>query len=501
MTHRLADAVARTPSDEVSHRPADAVARWGSVVVAGGHLAIGVWLIDRLSLWGDEAFTAETVRLPLNQLLPMLTHIDVNMSAYYLLLKPWTAVVGDSETALRLPSLIMTTATVLTVAWLVSRWFGAVAGLVAAVAYGLSPFVLSLSLTARPFAMLGLLTALSVACFVRALGSRQLAPWLLLGLIDLLALYTSLLAALMIAAQIVHLVALDRRFCRSQVATVAVLTVGAVPTALFLSPADTLNWLVAKDIPGVLYAVVGRRPGLLLLGLMIAGVLLRPRPKGDLLAGHPRGRWLLPGFVVVPLLLMLALLVKQSLFTPPYLVAVFVAASMVAGAAIVDFRPTWAWFTAFALAATLVLGVAVNLVPRPGLDVQDWRSATAALDEIVEPGDTVVFPNTFYRVAAEHYERDGGYMAVSSPALPSTPWFLQVPYELDRLKRTGYYRVASRVTDGLVGRDRVWLVGPADDFMSFVDSVLTDSGWNQRAQQTVNGVTMRLFARESASGS
>ncbi|MFA5564685.1 MAG: glycosyltransferase family 39 protein [Acidimicrobiia bacterium] len=476
--------------------PGAVAARWGVFVVAGIHLGIGLWLINRLSLWGDEAFSAQTVHLPLGALLSMVTHIDINMSAYYLMLKAWTSIFGHSEVALRLPSLLMTTATIFIAARLVTRWFGPLPGLICALAVGMSPYFLTIGLTARPFAMLGLLYVLTVACFVRALGQSSLAPWLVLVVVDVLALYTSLLAILFIAAQVGYLVLVDRRFYRIHVVAGVMLALGMIPTWLYLAPTNTLNWLTESDIPQVFANIIGDRSGLVFGVLVLAGLLFRPSASGDTLISHPRSDLLLPGFVVLQLAVMVALLPKQTLFIPPYLVTVLIAAAMLAGAVVVTFRPTLAWLTASTLIASLFLGFSLNLEAQPGLENQNWRSTTAFLDASVQPSDTVVFPNTFYRVAAEHYGHHGGYMDVGSPALPASPWFSQTPYEYDRLKRTGYYLDADRFADGLAGRERVWAVGPDDNFMALATSALTDAGWALVDSHNFTGLTTRLFIHE-----
>ncbi len=475
----------------------DLLARWGMVAVVGVHLALGAAFIDRLSLWGDEGFTAETVRLPLGEMWRMLTDIDVNMSAYYTVLSAWTWLVGDSDVALRAPSLLMTAATTLIGARLVARWFGPVPGLAAAVGLGLSSYLLRVGLTARPFAMLGLLLVVSTWCLVRALGRDDLGPWLLLALVDVVALYTSLLAVLFIGAQVLHVVVVDRRFRRAQLVAAAVLAVGCVPTLAFLAPPDTLGWLTGTNVRVAVESVLGRRSGTVLALLVVAGVLLRPRPVGGALADQPRSRLLLPGLVVVPAAAMLALLPVQTLFLPAYLVAVFVAAAMVAGAVTAPLRRVLAWGVVGLLAASSAVGLVTHLEPQPGLEVQDWRTATSTLDELVEPGDTVVFPNTFYRIVAEHYGRSGRFVEVARPAMPSVPFLSQVPYEYDLLKRTEHYMDADRVLDELSGQRRVWRVGPEDPIFAFVSSTLEGAGWRSVEVHDVDGVAVRVLERGS----
>src|SRR5690606_7548391 len=127
----------------------------------------------------------------------------------------------------------------------------------------------------------------STWCLVRALGRDDLAPWLLLALVDVVALYTSLLAVLFIGAQVLHVVVVDRRFRPAQLVAGAVLALGCVPTLVFLAPPDTLAWLTGTNVRVAVESVLGRRSGTVLALLVVAGVLLRPRPVGGALADQP----------------------------------------------------------------------------------------------------------------------------------------------------------------------------------------------------------------------
>jgi hypothetical protein len=467
-------------------------------VPAAAHLAIGVSFAGRRSLWGDEAFSAETVRLPLGDLLSMLTHIDINMSAYYLVLKAWSAVFGQGEVALRSLSLVMTTATVMVAGRLLWRWFGSWAAAGGAVTLALSPYFIRIGLTARPFAMLALVCVLATALLVRALGKDRIGPWLLLAVVDALAAYTSLLGVLVIVAQGFYVLAVDRRLCRAQFAAAMLLLVAAIPSLVWIAPADTLNWLGQPSLRSLVdlgYSVIGEAYGLVPALLAAVGLLLRPRASGPLLDEQPRGRLLLPLLVLLPVVQMLVLLPKQSLFIDAYLVNVFVFAAMLAGASIGLLRG-WARPVALALLTLSLLGGVVAIVrPEPELARQDWGAAISRLDGAVQPGDAVVFPNTFYRVAGEHYARPAGFTAVAQPRLPADAWFSKPPLTYDSLKRTGAYSDPAVVVAGVRGVTRVWLVSPDGPLLRSFTAALADAGWTVDSTSDVPGVVTRLLVR------
>lgn len=469
-----------------------------AVAAAGAHLALGLVLLGRSSLWGDEAFTAEAVRLPVGQLLSMLTRIDVNMSAYYLLLKAWVSVFGTSETALRLPSLIMSTATVGLAAWLMSRWFGPRPAAMTAVALGLNPFFIIIGVTARPFAMLALLSTAGLALFVAALGDRRPSIWVCVVFVDIMAFYSSLLAALSIAAQIVYLLLYDRRLNKALLPAVIIGFLAVVPAIMYVAPSDTLNWIEhpsAKALLETVWEASGRISGIVLVLLAVIGLALRPRPSGQSLAIHPHSRYLLPVFLLVPFALMLALLPIQSLFTPAYLINVFVAGAFMAGAAVANLSVSRAVVAAAVLAAGCIVGIVANLVPSPTLSNQNWKAVDARLDVDVKQGDAVVFPNTYYRVAGEYYARSGLFARVAAPRLPDVPWFSQPPDAYDKLKRTGYYLDRTRVLAGLSDVRTVWLVGPDDDWMQRESATLESAGWSANSTTSEPGLVLLHFER------
>lgn len=494
-------AAAAPPRHPAATRPAGSARAslldWRGVVpvVAATHAVVGLSLAGRSSMWGDEAFTAETVRLPLSQLLPMLTRIDVNMSAYYLAVKAWSAALGQDDLALRSFSLVCTTATVVVGGLLVSRWFGRRAGAAAALLLGLNPLLLLVGITARPFAMLALATTLALGAYVRALGTRRIPPWLLAAAVDALALYVSLLAALVVATQAALLLPMERRIGREHLLSAGVVVLGAVPSAIYLAPRNTLAWLSRPTLRQLLEIgwQAGGRAFFVVLAVAACLGLARPAPIRTADALGSRSRWILPAFTLGPLAIMLALLPVQSLFTPPYLVSVVVAASLLGGAGVgsLPSRVQAVGVTAGLLVAVVAFGI--GPLRAPALDQQNWRDLMPAVLRAARPGDSMVFPNTYYRVAGEHYARSESVADVD-PRLPSVPWFSKPPDTYDAIKRTGRYDDPRSVVSGVRGERRVWLVGPTDAFMTEFTTALGRNGWTTRDEISASGLLARLVA-------
>jgi hypothetical protein len=204
-------------------------------------------------------------------------------------------------------------------------------------------------------------------------------------------------------------------------------------------------------------------------------------------------RYLVPAFVVLPVVGVLLLLPVQSLFIDEYLAAFLLPAALLVGGVLGAVRRDW-WtgIPAVGIVVAGLVGIA-GVWQQPVITNQDWRSATRLLDGEVRPADAVTFPNTFYRVAAEYYARSGAAWQQARPILPTDPWGSQPPRRYDELKRLGTYTTESAVQAGLGGQARVWLVGPEDAQMAFFRRVLGGSGYRQLQVQHVAGLAIEEY--------
>lgn len=163
-------------------------------------LAVTLTGLGSAQLWRDELATWSAATRSPRDLARLAGTIDAATGPYYLLMHGWTAVVGDSTIALRVPAVLAMTvaAGLLAVlgAWLVDRRTGLFAGLLFAVLPGTSRY----GQEARPYALATMLAVLATLLLVSALRRPSWARWAgyaaavaALGLIHLIAL--TLLAA------------------------------------------------------------------------------------------------------------------------------------------------------------------------------------------------------------------------------------------------------------------------------------------------------------------
>jgi mannosyltransferase len=196
--------------------------RYDLGLLAVAALAVGLRLpyLTGRSLWYDEASSWQTAKFPLGGLLDSV-RLNVHMPLYYVLLKGWMAVLGESVVALRGFSIAFGVLTVLLMDRVArevfrasdreppgdretpaARAFGlAVAALVAA-----SPYQVYASIEARMYTLGTALTALSSWLLLRVLRVRgRSRPWVPYGLACVALLYTHHYGLFTVAAQFAFL--------------------------------------------------------------------------------------------------------------------------------------------------------------------------------------------------------------------------------------------------------------------------------------------------------
>ncbi len=116
------------------------------------------------SLTIDEPFSANLVHLPWAEMFKMFLR-DPSAPLYYLFLKLWVSIFGESEGALRSLSALFFAFTILVVGITAKRLDGISSGIAAAMLASVSSIGLAFAGTARPYALLSLLTAISIMIF------------------------------------------------------------------------------------------------------------------------------------------------------------------------------------------------------------------------------------------------------------------------------------------------------------------------------------------------
>jgi mannosyltransferase len=364
---------------------------WGPAVLpALVMLLVGRAGLRRPAVGWDENATWLASRRTVGQIAELATNFDGVISPYYLFMHFWTGVFGDSELALRAPSLIAVALGVGVCAELGRRLFGPATGLLAGLLLVTVPQLSRYAQDARAYGLAFLFASLATLLLHRALRQPSWKRWIgyavtvtVLGLCHILALlvlvghaYAVLTRARRDAAAV--------RPLRWLVAT----AVALVPVLPFVylgltQRGSQLDWLPPMTLRQVM-AAPGDIFGAAAVGLLLIGIAL--------VARHSDER-LLREFAVLavapPVILMGVSFVTSSLWVPRYVLIVVPAICLAAAVSlrIVPLR---------ALAALLLL-IAVGWPAQQRLRSQtshqgpDFRTVSRYLERHQQPGDVIVY--------------------------------------------------------------------------------------------------------------
>lgn len=129
------------------------------------------------SMWIDEWFTVQNVAGPWANIIPKLIAEERRPPLYWLVLKSWTELSGHSEFAIRIFSVSCAALTVALIWQIGKRLLPRSSALLAACAFGLTPFVLLYGRMMRSYMLFALLTALSVLCWSMFMQRSSRKTW------------------------------------------------------------------------------------------------------------------------------------------------------------------------------------------------------------------------------------------------------------------------------------------------------------------------------------
>ena len=140
-----------------------------------GILALGLglrlWGLGGEGLWIDEGHSVMVSRLGLGELFKACA-MDNHVPLYFLLVKGWSALFGESEFALRVPAVIFGMLSIWATYLAGAMLFGREAGLVSSLLTALSVLLVHHSQEARMYGLLGLLALASMYFFIGLLRGR-----------------------------------------------------------------------------------------------------------------------------------------------------------------------------------------------------------------------------------------------------------------------------------------------------------------------------------------
>jgi mannosyltransferase len=408
---------------ETTASPASPAARVEAVAVPLAGVAAAVAFVavglDR-SFWVDEAFSALLATRDVRGVIDGLRQ-DGNFPAYFLALSAWSRLAGESEIALRLPSVLFYLAGIAATGLLGATAFDdRRVGAWSAFFYLASDLAVQHAQNARPYALLGLLVAVSHLLYLRSFF-RDESSWrwrAAFGVVTALGALTHVCYLFVIGAQAVGLALSGSR--RRVVEGVLLLAAGLLPfcvlwlpaflgqiangNATWIPPLRVTLWRLPTDFYHPVVSVV------LAFGIVAVAMAARRR-AADLLRGSPLGALAL--LATVPLIPPLVISTVQPIYVPDrYAMAALPAVAVVLGAV---FSRLTGELVRVAIAA-VALGLTVHAHVAARSDVLHFadiapghsdRRASTYLLEHARPGDVLCF-TSLSRVTIDYYLRRRG---------------------------------------------------------------------------------------------
>jgi mannosyltransferase len=131
--------------------------------------AVCLFDIDGRQLWRDEHSAWWAATLPAADFLRLLGHVDAVLAPYYLLLRGWIGIAGDSALALRLPSAAAMSLASALLVLVGRRLYRLEVGVVAGLLFALLPSVSRYGQEARPYAFVVAAVVAATLLLLRAL--------------------------------------------------------------------------------------------------------------------------------------------------------------------------------------------------------------------------------------------------------------------------------------------------------------------------------------------
>lgn len=376
-------------------------------------------------LWLDEAISVSISKNSIAALFQVIRDREIYMALYYGVLHYWL-LLGDSEFAIRLLSVIFSVATLPVVCALGRRLFGRYPALLAAGLLAVNSFHVRFAQEARSYSLAIFLAAVATWLLVRNLQEPQRASWAAYGVCLSLMVYSHLYTVLIVAAHAVAILCLPRdgipwKGALKSAGWFACLTTPMLLAALrIMTKSYVLDWNSSvgfSNLPDFLVVAAGNR-GFLLVALdaIAVAALALHAARARLRTGNSRESW--PAVLVLlwfflPLALSLAIAEHWPPFVPRYLLPCLPALLVAVGAGLTFIRPrSVAW----------TLGCAIFLFNIEGFQscyhlsgvLDDWRGITSSIFTQARPGDAVFIYPEYARIPYDYY-RD---RAKPQPAWP-----------------------------------------------------------------------------------
>lgn len=412
--------------------------KWSRTAAIGATLflayALRGYAISYQALRGDEAFSVGFSSQSIGEMIGAMGRTEPNPPLYWFLLHGWMRVAGQSELAVRWPSVLAGVITVALAYRLGRALIGGAVGLGAALLVAVGPFLIWYSQDARVYALLSALVLAAIWQTWEAARRNQWVNWLAAGALWWLALFAHYFAAFPFVSVAAALLLAPQTRPRWKPAGVMLLGIGLVglPWALYVGPllaGQSKAWIAPLGAGEAFWRTLsaasvgtqaaGATPTLQLVGVSLLTLLIGLGTWAMFRRDRSAVLWLLAAGLGPPLELWWLSLVRPA-FTEQYLISSWPVILILAACgvwALARFRIAGAWLGRIVTAGWMlaVLFALQNYFFNPAYAKSpSWRGVEAYLGETVRPGEVVVI--NLPDPAFFHYYRAPAPVETSPPA-------------------------------------------------------------------------------------
>lgn len=385
------------------------------------------------SLWRDEVDAIRFALAPLPDVIKTFTQPGFNGPFYFLALRGWIGLAGQSEFAIRFPSLVFGVISIALIYVTGARLFSRPIGLVAALLLAFSGYHVWYSQEAKMYTLIAALALAAIYCLRRGLEDGRMRFWIGLIACTSLAMYTHILAALLIPTELLLCLVwwlpaaeVRRRRLKPILISFALLTVPYLPLAawqlpLVFAPAETgydhftlgemLNVLNVAYTYGVLNLLDNTQ------GAVIAGLAATLAFFGWLMRLSDRRRFAsaltLLIWLAVPTLSIWFVSLNRPLFTDRYLIWIMPAYYLSIALGLEAIWPAHAARPIVRHSRRLVAAIAlVVLIGAGALSINaqatrsyksDFRAAARFIEASIRPEDAIVLQIPYIQYTFDYY--------------------------------------------------------------------------------------------------
>jgi len=380
------------------------------VVLTLAATVLQISFLGSKSLWFDETLSAYRAGLPIRPLLHVITHGQMNMSLYYLMLKVWTSIAGTSEFMLRLPSALFAVGTIPLIYTLGTELCDRRTGLLAALLVTINATFIQYGQTARSYSMLVALVTLASAFFVRGVKRGTMASEVGYVASGTLSIYAHLFGIFALPSQWLSLFLFRpaRKISTGLIACMLMIGILSVPAFYFAIAGDFGNeaWVARTSLDSVRqlsFIFAGASDGrvnsltIALTALYGVGITLA-------ILWTPRSDWAATGYALLSLCVPIGLAIVVSLVKPLFVARYFLAElPFFALLAALGFQCLRPGFSIAMVIAISTLSLAQDYSYYSAGPLEDWRGTVqlvASRSQLTDP--LVIYPG-FCSTAVEYY--------------------------------------------------------------------------------------------------